>query len=474
MSFASMRAIQGTNDYKTRVYGEYYRASMSVRNVSPRVPANLRDVFYTAVPVCRLACQAFEERITMDALSAETDAASEYLRRVLAHSGGGELVSQVHSEALKSGRCYIVPTSRPDAASGELPRLSVVPAEDMVHRLDPYSGDIVEALRCYGTDRRDYAYYYRTEQGRYRVEHWGPARDETGQVTYPDLTRKDERTQEFDRLPVFPFLCRGAVNDPFGRPEAKDAFRLQDSLSRMMTDMSLTSATMAVPTHAIIGQSLEDFAPQKKDSDGNPITDQTGQAVRDTDKVSPTELYSNELLLLADPAAKLAEFGAAQLQNFTTGINSLTRSAASVLGVPVTVFGVSSDANPQSTSAMQQDDNRLITRSERLSRGFEPSWIALCRFLLDTGGFLDESVFVSWKDPALPTLGARSDSVSKLAQITVDGQSLYTVAQLLAKMGEPQEVIDEATRSRGPDFTHLFTEDVSGPAGSTPEAQQAR
>ena len=417
----------GVNEAKSLEYRAYFRTKQTRRNTSVMAPPEFRRPYFTAIPFCRLGCQVLSERIEIDTVRADTEEATEFVRSLLKALGGADFVNSAHMTAMEYGRSYLVPSgsNREDG----LPAVQVVSGRDMVHSVDPYTGEIDEALRVYGPGRKNRAYYTveKTEYFEQTEDGWRSIRS----IDNPS-----------GKVPVFPLICRGDVNNTFGRPEGKDVFKLQDAACRMATDMAIASATMAVQQRILFGVEEEDFAPKDqngerlKDANGNPIPGPTA-----------SELYMSRLLTISDPMAKVAEFSAAQLQNFTTGLNSITRQAAAVMGVPQSVFGVASDANPASGDAQRQDDSRLIRRSEQLLRGFEPGWIDLFEFILLAEGYGGRTVTIRWVNPALPNLASRSDAVLKLASIQVDGRPLYDWEELRVMLGDSTEEI-EAARER--------------------------
>lgn len=437
MTFQALETCIGINDGKSRKYRDYFRARQTLRNTSVMAPPELRETYFTSIPFCRMACQVLSERIEIDSITAlgpdekENKDATKYLREILKELGGADFGNSAHLSAMEYGRSYLVPTGT-DREDG-LPGVQLVPGADMVHAVDPYTGEITEALRVYGRDRLLRAYY--TPEFTYYLAP-GPGTPD-GPVDMYVVTSKVPTAN--GQVAVFPLICRDEVTNPWGRPEAKDAFKLQDAACRAATDLSIASGTMSVPPLIFFGVEEEDFAP--KDHEGNPIVDADGNPVP---APTPSELYMSRVLTISDPAAKLAQAAAAQLQNFTTALNSITRQAAAVLGIPQSVFGVASDANPASGDAQRQDDDRLIRRAEQLTRGFEPGWIDLWEYLALAGGFTVK-VLIRWVDPRLPNLASRADAVLKLAGIrTEEGRPLYDWKELRQMLGDSEEDIEAA------------------------------
>lgn len=438
----------GVNETKSLEYRAYFRTRQTRRNTSVLAPPEYRRTYFTAIPFCRLGCQVLSERIEIDTVRADTDEATEFIRRLLKALGGSDFVNSAHMTAMEYGRAYLVPSGSKRADG--LPAVQVVSGRDMVHSVDPYTGEIDEALRVYGPGRRNRAYYT-------------PLDTKYFEVTEDGWKLIDTVKNPSGKTAVFPLMCRGEINNTFGRPEGKDVFKLQDAACRMATDMAIASATMAVPQRILLGAEEEDFAPRDekgerlKDSNGNPIPGPTAEA-----------LYMSRLLTISDATSKVAEFSAAQLQNFTTGLNSITRQAAAVMGVPQSVYGVASESNPASGDAIRQDDSRLVRRSEQLTLGFNPGWVDMFEFILLASGFGEQTVVIKWMNPALPNLASRSDAVLKLASVQVDGKPLYTWEELRALLGDSAEEIEKARdRMENDNIQRIITNGNAQPTEET-------
>lgn len=440
MTFAELRLVLDENETKSLMYKEYFRTKKTSRNTSIMIPPEYRDQFFTSVSFCRLACQVINERIELDTVTADTDPASEFLNTMFEVIGGADFVASAHLTAMEFGRSYLIPTG--SLRSDGSPMVQIVPGRDMVHDVDPLTGEVREALRVvhrrsfwdHGYDRFDLVYYNQDA-----AFHLTAGPQVAGQVDprFPGYALTDEVPNTDGVIPVFPLLCRGEPNDPFGRPEAKDVFTLQDSACRSASDMSFASGTLAAPQRGLVGAEADDFA--ELDPEGNKIpgTEPTADA-----------MYMSRWVTISEPGAKFVEFTAAQLQNFTVALNAGTRQAAAIMGIPVSVFGVASDANPASGDSMTQDDKRLVRRSEQLTRGFEPAWKSMCEFLLKAYGYGVQSVVLTWVDPSLPNLAGRADAVQKLSTIMVDGGNLYSWKELRQRMGDSADEIKAAQADR--------------------------
>lgn len=461
MSFQALEVAVAINSTKSRRYRAYFRCKQTLRNTSIMAPPEMRDDYFTAVPYVRLGCQVLGERIEMDSITAQSSDgkpvkdATDYLRSILKMLGGADFVNSAHQAAMEYGRSYLVPTGT-DRADG-LPGVQLVPGCDMVHSVDPYTGEIVEALRVYGRGRNQRAWY--TAQATYYLE---PGPGAAGGPVDGYVVTKVVPTAN-GQIAVFPLLCRDEVINPWGRPEGKDVFHLQDSACRQATDLAVASATLAAPQRVLHGVEEEDFAP--KNEQGEPLVDTDGNPVPGP---TASQLYMSRLLTLSDPMSKISEYSAAQIQNFTTGLNSTTRLAAAMMGVPQSVFGVASDANPASGDSQRQDDDRLIRRAEQLTRGFEPGWLGLWEYLAVVGGFHDVTIVIRWTDPRLPNLATRADAVLKLATVIVDGRPLYDWQELRERLGDSDLEIEAADARWEVERTKRLIENPPQPVNPAP------
>lgn len=435
MTFAQLERIQMLNESKCDLYRSYFRAKQTVRNTSIMLPPEHRAMYFTSVAYCRLACQVLSERIELDSIKTvePNEAANKFLADTLKANGGADFVNQAHMSAMEYGRAYLVPTG--SKRTDGLPVIQLVTAPHMVHRVDPYTGEIVEALRVWGPQRTKRVYYL-PDRTIYLASVGNGRWDLDPEVEINPVANPD------NRIAVYPLICRGDADTTFGRPEAKDAFSLQDSGCRIASDLSFASGTMAAPQRVLHGVEEEDFV--QRNPDGSVQLDADGAPI----KATGDQIYTGRLLTLSDPLSKISEYASAQLQNFSTAQNTVTRQIAAIMGVPQSVFGVASDANPASGDGQRQDDSRLVRRSEQLTRGFSPGWEGLYKDLLRRNGYGDLQVLIRWMDPSLPNLSALADSILKLATVRVveNGKELplYTWEELRQKLGDSQPDIDKA------------------------------
>lgn len=408
MAFEQLLLALNAEQPRVNEAERYYEKRFTPRGLSILLPPELRYL-QSALALTRIVVSVFEERIEMrDVHAPGFDPLTEKLRRWRRLNDLDELFSFNTLEALVTGRSYI---SVSGGSDGRTPTFAVETARHMVHAVDPRTRDVREVLRVY-RDEEDHphAVYYQSNRTDYLVQ--------SGGRWVPDTTVPESSVEHgFGRPTVVPFLNRARVADVWGHPEAKPVWSLQEDMGRCLTDLAAACALMAVPQRAVFGVDEREL----KDADGN--------------DVPAAQLYMSRLLTFADASGRIGEFAAAQLSQFTSTMVSYARLASAVSGVPISYFGVASEANPSSGDAQRADDDRLVKRARRIARSFTKPAREVFRLAAMIDGETDadalSAVDVRWSDPAMITIGAKADYVTKLAAIKADPQALLTPEYLL-------------------------------------------
>lgn len=416
MSFETLYAKWQALRPKAQTAQNYFDAVQTPRNTSILAPPSMRIDYYTSTPWSRVATTALEERITIADIDCRDGSLAEYLRSAWFGADGDRVSSRTHLLALMHGRSYVAVSSRADGS----PDLTCLSALETVHTVDPATGVVNEVLRVYGNGQR-------------RATHYLPGKT-VHYVRAGDFSAwQESRTvsHQYGRLFIVPFVNTAFATDAAdGSPEARSLWHLQDSATRIATDMSIAAALMAVPQRIILGATDEE-------ADEGAV-----------------QLYMSRMLMFRNSDAKVEQFSAAQLQQFGTALVTLARVASTAVGIPVSLFGVSSEANPSSGDAMREDDSRITKRAERLTREFTPAWQSVLSILADFyPGHREvsdedlQSISPSWRDPSRPTLAMLADFGQKLATASYDGRPLFSREFIYRKMGMTStEILDELDR----------------------------
>ena len=452
MSFDQLITALEAEQPRVREAERFWNKHVTQRSVSVLLPPELRYL-QSAIALTRIVVSVFEERIEMRDVSAPGfDPLTEKLRRWRRLNDLDELFTFNTLEALVTGRSYV---SVSGGSDGRTPTFAVETAHGMVHATDPRTRDVTEVLRLYrDTEDALHAVWYQPNETDYLVQ----AR---GGRWVPDPTVPDSTVSHgFGRPTVVPFLNRARVGDLWGHPEAKPVWSLQEDMSRCLTDLAAACALMAVPQRAVFGVDEREL----KDADGN--------------DVPAAQLYMARLLTFADAGGRIAEFAAAQLSQFTSTMVSYARLASAVSGVPISYFGVASEANPSSGDAQRADDDRLVKRARRITRGFTRPAREVFRLAAMIDGETDadalSAIDVRWADPAMITVGQKADYVTKLAAIKTDPQMLLTPEYLLDVLDLTPDQITDMVNRQSSTLTDLLEQLQNEPPNATPPTPNAQ
>lgn len=429
MSFGSLYQDWETRRPEAEKAKRYIECKQTGRNTSVLAPPELRTMYFTGLRWAWLVTGALEERLSIVDLVCADLSLAKFMRDRWRDLDGDLISSRVHTEALTYGRAYVAVTSKADGS----PFMTMLTALSTVHKLNPLTGSLREALRVYG-DRNQYSTHY-----------------ELGRTTHREKTNEGQwritNTEEhaYDRLNIVLFTARSTATDGYGQPEAKAIWSLQDAGTRTATDGAIAGALAAVPQNVILNASEEATAGK-----------------------SASQLYMSRILALKGSNVEIGQFAAAQLQQFGTLLTTFARQAASVMGVPVSIFGVASEANPSSGDAQRQDDSRITRRADRLARDFTPGWQEVLNILADytpseikvTDAAL-RSLDVEWMKANAPTAGEIADLAVKYASAKLpNGAPVLSHRFILKKLGlTPKEIEEELEAAEDSVFAQMMRDD---------------
>lgn len=293
-----------------------------------------------------------------------------------------------HLDAMVTARSVVTVGSSED--DGAPPVIRVEPSGAMELAIDPKSRQTLAGARDYARDgkseRRATLYvpnstvHYEQVKGQWKVV--------------------DRDDHDLGVVAAVQLTNRARLGDRDGVTEMRDVMGLTDAACRSLTNLQGAQELLAVPQRVVLGATEADF----QDQDGN--------------RVPAWEAYLGRFLALGDKDAKVTQFNAADLRNFTEVINQYARLVSSVTGLPPHYLGFTSD-NPASADAIRSSEARLIKRAERRARSFGGSWEQVMRLaMLIAGRDPGEATRLEtvWRDPSTPTLAARADAVVKLYQ----------------------------------------------------------
>lgn len=378
-----------TRSGRVRRLDAYYDGTQRLAALGLGLPPEMRRL-QVVVNWPRLVVDSLEERLDVEGFrladTADTDA------RLWAWWQANNLdeeSSLAHLEALVAGRAFL--TVGPNEDQPDVPVITPESARSMIADIDPRTRRVRAALRLYNAP-----------------DDGGSARSAT--LYLPDRTVFYDRVSagwrpvdtiehRLGQVPVVPLVNRARLADRDGRSEMADVVGLTDAACRTLTNLQGAQELLAVPQRYVLGATREDFV----DEDGKPIP--------------AWEAYIGRILALGDPDAKVGQFTAADLRNFTEVINAYARMVSALSGLPPHFLGLVSE-NPASADAIRSAEARLVKRAERRTRAFSGAWEQAMRLgmLIVDGDLPPDAARLEavWRDPSTPTYAAKADAVAKL------------------------------------------------------------
>jgi hypothetical protein len=122
---------------------------------------------------------------------------------------------------------------------------------------------------------------------------------------------------------------------------------------------------------------------------------------------------------ISNENAKVQQFQAGDLKNFTEAVNSLFSYCAAVLGLPTRYAGQQT-VNPAAEGAIKADESRLVARVLDKNRfdGDSWAWVMGLEERFRTGEWgARNSIRTDWFDPGTATRAELSDSLVKLRSV---------------------------------------------------------
>jgi hypothetical protein len=371
------------------VLNAYYDGEVRLAAVGISLPPEMRQLT-TVINWPRMQVDSVEERLDIEGFRiAGSPGLDDRLWDWWQSNDLDDESSLGHIEALVSGRAYIVVGFDDDDPT--TPLITVESSRAMTVDVDSRTRKVTAALRLYSPNEAgdpQSATLYLPNVTRYYVK------DNGGWTPDPDLA---DIEHDLGEVPVVPLTNRARLADRDGRSEMADVMGLTDAACRTLTNLQGAQELLAVPQRYVLGATKEDFV----DADGN--------------RVPAWQAYIGRIMALGNEEAKVGQFTAADLRNFTEVLNQYARMVAAITGLPPHYLGFTSD-NPASADAIRSSEARLVKRAERRARSFSGAWETALRLAIrlidgvDTASRLE----TVWRDPSTPTFAAKADAVTKL------------------------------------------------------------
>ena len=419
----------------------YYEGRQRLDQIGLAVPPELRR-FETVVNWPRAVVDEVARRLDVRGfVMPGEDDASEVLREgweVNNLDSDAPLLSQ---ETMITGRGFVTVGANEDDEGH--PLIRVEPSRQMAATVDARTRQMLGLLRSYkDADRArrrtlmlpNSTVWLRMSTSGWRVED----RDDHG----------------LGRVPAVMFLNRRRPGEWWGESEMTDVIPITDAAARTLTNLQVAQEGLAVPGRYIFG-----VDPSKM------VDAKTGKPV------PVWEAYYTALMVHANSDARAGQFTAADLKNFTETVNHYGQLAASVSGLPIRYFVVST-TNPAAEGAIRADESRLVKNAERKQTDWGDGWgwVMGLYVRLRTNKWPETNrISTLWFDPGTPTFSQRADAVQKLA----GGRPLLSRRGAWTELGwsKPRMDTEQAyfdAESEDPYVTALAAKDVAALAAVAP------
>lgn len=376
----------------------YYDGVQTLEQLGLAVPPELRR-FATIVAWPQLAVDSVEERLDVEGFRdpGEEDTDAE-LWDVWQGNDLDEQSQMAHLDALLYGASYV---SVGASESGDMPVVAVEPTREVTVLRDPRTRRVEAGLRLYDPPTDTFG---------------NPVGEPRSATLYlPDVTMwlsrqngtwvdVDADAHKLGVVPLVPLTNRPRTSRRSGVSDVEAVITLTDAAARGLTNLQVAQEIHAVPQRYALGASKGDFV----DTDG---------------KVLPVwAAYFGAVWALENEDAKVGQFSASDLRNFTETIAFYARLVGGLTGLPPAYLGLATD-NPASADAIRASEARLVKRAERKQRSLSGSWEQVMRLTrrIQSGDWDTASTRIEtlWRDPATPTKAQQADAVVKLVQVGV-------------------------------------------------------
>lgn len=365
----------------------YYEGSQRLDQIGLAVPPELRR-FETVVNWPRVVVDEVVRRLDVRGfVMPGQDNASGALREGWEANNLDSDAPLLSQETMIFGRGFVTVGANEDDPGH--PLIRVEPSRQMAALVDGRTRQMLGLLRSYkdadGTRRRTLMLPDSTIWLRATTTGWAI---------------EDRDDHRLGRVPAVMFLNRRRPGEWWGTSEMVDVIPLTDAAARTLTNLQVAQEGLAVPGRYIFG------------------VDPTKMVDAKTGRPVPVwEAYYTALMVHANADAKAGQFTAADLKNFTETVNHYGQLAASVSGLPIRYFVVST-TNPAAEGAIRADESRLVKNDERKQHDWGDAWGWVMGLYerLRTGRWPEANrISTLWFDPGTPTFAQRADAVQKLA-----------------------------------------------------------
>ena len=389
-------AVEAVNDpnlaRRYARYRRYYDGDHDLSFASPRYQTTFGRIFdgftYNR---CASVVDAHSDRLYLEKFEVPTsEGVGQLANDIWAMNRMDKRQDEVYTEALTMGDGYVLvwpddtgqPVIWPQRASdvrvrysderlGELTLACKVWVSGGRIRLNVYTADRIERYVTVQTKKSG---------AKLDVRHFAPWEGDAAGPVVPN---------PWGRIPMFAFANNARTGDQ-GVSELRDIVALQNALNKALMDLMVTQEFAAFTQKVIIGV----------ETSSDPYTSSNPDQGAATEAgLRNFAMGVDRILTIADPAAKIAEFSAAALQQFTDVAEAWDTRISRVSKVPVHYLTLSS--NFPSGRALRTAEAPFVAKLEDRQRAFGAIWEDAMRFALRIMGVeVDGDVQATWRSDA--------------------------------------------------------------------------
>lgn len=433
--------IREATEFQTRHRDElildskYYEAAHVASSLGSAMPPQMQKLS-ASVGWSRLYLDSLVERIAVEGFRySGQNEADDRLYKWWEFNDMDEDASIAHLETFIHGRCYIsvAAPSTEDLAMGhpsDTPVIRVESPRYMWADIDERTKRVNYAVRFFKEPNNQFA-----DKDQYYTLYLPNETIVLTESRNGNLRVIDRVTHNLGIVPIVPALNRERVGDRLGRSEIIPELRnMQDIATRVVMNMQAASELMAVPQRLLFGVGKEDIA-----DDPN-------------DPYAKYKAFMANILTFKNSDARADQFTPAELSNYTTVLQELSKQVASYTGLPPQYLSFSQN-NPASAEAIRSSEARLVKTCELKSDIFANVWERVMRLgmLIIDGSVPEDAMRMEavMADPSTPTFAAKSDAVRKL--VGKNGQ-IIPVEQARVELGyspaEREQINEMAEKER--------------------------
>jgi hypothetical protein len=386
---------------------DYYMGRQPLRYLDPEVRRQLGGRLENVVVNWpRLVVDAIEERLNVVGIRNGEDTAAD-LWRIWQANGMDEYSERAHADALVYGRSYAMVWASPDPS---VPRISIESPLQMTVERDPYSGEVVAALKQWmDATKRWRALVITPEkvvQFRTDMKSDSAMPPPSNESAWIQFSTEDN---PLGVVPVVPIVNRARTMHPDGESELADVFSLADAVNKLCTDLLVSAEYSAMPRRWITG-----MYPM-----GNSTTQQQAEDMAEKVRNTWETARGSKIWIAPSEQTKMGQFPEAQLDGFVNSIRLFSMQVAAIAGLPPHYLGLVSD-NPASADAIRSAEASLVFKAMRRQRVWSQAWVQVLYLAMQVRDGVPpvgmEDLEIVWENPETRTPGQMADYALKLVQ----------------------------------------------------------